>query len=205
MKKPATPRLLETIRLEDGRAALLDRHQERMDRSRTLHYGKQGSLKLAAILEGLDLPQQGVHKLRLVYGATLEHWEVQPYTVRPVRSLRVVEGNGLNYSHKYADRSGIEALLEERQDCDDILIIQRQHLTDSSYANLALYDGSRWYTPAWPLLRGARRAQLIADGVIQPTIIRRRDLVHFEQIRLFNAMMDWSEGPVVPLTAVAGI
>ncbi|WP_211096943.1 aminotransferase class IV [Neolewinella litorea] len=183
----------------------MHRHQERVDRSRHHYYGKGPSLKLAEVLETLDLPSSGTFKLRLLYGARVEKWEVLPYSVREVTSLRVVAADDLRYGRKYADRSGIDKLFNQRQDSDDILMVQREHLTDSSYANLALYDGSKWYTPAWPLLRGTRRAQLIDEGILQPTIIRLRDLFHFEQVRLINAMMDWTEGPTIPISRIAGV
>ena len=204
MADPQAPLLLESIRLVDGQVPLLHRHQARVDRSRQRYYAKSPAFKLAAVLEEMDLPSTGVHKIRLLYRAGLEHSEVLPYTVRPVRSLRVVEADELQYARKYADRSAIEKLYNRRENCDDILIVQRQHVTDSSYANLAFFDGNRWYTPAWPLLRGTRRAQLIDQKVLQPSVIRLKDLPHFEQVRLINSMMEWEESPTVRITAVLG-
>ena len=204
MSPTDSPLLLETIRLVDGKAPLLHRHQARVDRSRQRYYGKASAFRLRDVLEELNLPREGVHKLRLLYRAGLEHHEVVPYAVRPVNSLRVVPADELTYCRKYADRSGIERLFARRDNCDDILMVQRGHVTDSSYANLAFYDGSRWYTPAWPLLRGTRRAELIERGVLQPTVIRIKDLPHFEQVRLLNGMMEWEEGPTVRITAVLG-
>lgn len=176
-----------------------------MDRSRHHHYGKGPSLKLAPVLEEMDLPERGVYKLRILYGARVEQWEVVPYTIRPVKSLRIVAADELRYSRKYADRSGIESLYARREDCDDIIMVQQQYITDSSYANLAFHDGSRWYTPAWPLLRGTRRAELIANGTVEPALIRLRDLFHFEQVRLMNAMMEWSEAPTLPVAQISGL
>ncbi|WP_116105715.1 aminotransferase class IV [Lewinella sp. IMCC34191] len=205
MPNPTSPLLLETIRLVDGQAPLLHRHQTRVDRSRQRYYGKSPAFKLSQVLAEMDLPTHGVHKLRLLYRVGLESYEVQPYSIRPVGSLRVVEANDLQYSRKYADRSSIEAAFARRKDCDDIIMVQHQHVTDSSYANLALYDGDRWYTPAWPLLRGTRREELITSGILHPTVIRLKDLPHFEHIRLVNSMMEWEEGPTVRITAVLGL
>ena len=204
MAEPQSPLLLESIRLVDGQVPLLHRHQTRVDRSRQRYYAKSAAFKLATVLEGMDLPTTGVHKIRLLYRAGLEHSEIVPYTVRPVRSLRVVEADDLHYARKYADRSAIDELFSRRENCDDILIVQRHHITDSSYANLALYDGNRWYTPAWPLLRGTRRAQLIQQKVLQPSVIRVKDLPHFETVKLINSMMEWDESPTVRITAVLG-
>ena len=199
---PATspiPSLIESIRVENSELPLLALHQRRVDRSRRAYYGKAPAFRLAEVISGLELPTQGIHKLRLTYGVDLEGVDLQPYTVRPVQSLRVVSGDGLRYGRKYADRQGIAELYRQRGDCDDILIIQRGHLTDGSYTNVALHDGSHWYTPAWPLLRGTRREYLLERGVVRASIIRLRDLDNFVSIRLFNAMLPWAEAPTVPV------
>ena len=196
------PPLIESIRIIDGEAPLLSYHQNRVDRSRRAYYGKSPAFRLQEILDDIDLPPTGNHKLRVVYGAALESYEIQPYVVKTVCSLRVVHGDHLEYGRKYADRGGIEALYSQRGTCDDIIIVQRGYLTDASYANLALYDGSAWYTPAWPLLRGTRRAMLLETGVLRPSVIRLKDLQQFECVRLINAMLPWEQGPVVPTTAI---
>ncbi len=199
------PPLLETIRLVDGTAPLLDFHQQRVDRSRRAYYGKSPAFKLVDVLDKIDLPSTGTHKLRLIYASELHSHEITPYEVGPVRSLRVVADDGLRYGRKYVDRRGIADLYARRGECDDILIVQRGYLTDTSYANIALYDGAQWYTPAWPLLRGTRREELLQAGVLRPSVIRLRDLPQFECIRLINAMLPWGEGPTVVTTAVRGV
>ena len=198
------PVLLESIRIENGKLPLLDYHQERVDRSRRMYFAKAPAFRLDPLIKSLDLPRQGVHKLRLLYGAELHSVEVEPYSIRPVGSLQVVSADGLSYGRKYADRRGIQQLFDKRGKCDDIIMVQGGHLTDSSYANLALFDGRRWFTPAWPLLQGTRRAQLIQLKIIHPTVIRLRDIGHFESIRLINAMMEWEESPTVRCEAVLG-
>ena len=196
------PVLLESIRLEEGRCPLLKYHQRRVDRSRKFYYAKAPAFRLADVLADLPLPQEGVHKVRLLYGSGLLEYTVAPYTIRPVNSLRVVHADGLAYGRKYADRAAISNLYERRGICDDVLIVQRNHLTDTSYANVALFDGRKWYTPSWPLLPGARRAYLLERGVLTASIIRLRDLYQFESLRLVNSLMPWGESPTVRITAV---
>ncbi len=199
----SSPLLLESLRLLDGAIELLSYHQRRIDRSRKVYYAKCPAFKLAQILPTLDLPAQGEYKLRLTYGAQLEKWEAIPYAIKPVSSLRVVEADGLQYGRKYADRTEIRSLFHRRGDRDDILMVQQGYLTDTSYANVALYDGNRWYTPAWPLLRGVRREYLLESGTIRPAIIRLRDLGHFSQLRLMNALMEWDDSPTLSTSAIA--
>lgn len=201
----SSPTLLETIRLVDGQLPLLPYHQRRVDRSRRLYYAKAPTFRLTDVLQTLDLPQSGEYKLRLLYGAELLDYTIQPYHIRPVDSLRVVRADDLKYARKYADRAAIGELYALRQDCDDVLIAQRGYVTDSSYANLAFYDGRHWYTPAWPLLRGARRQYLLDRGTIRPSVIRLRDIPQFESIRLINAMMEWERGPTFSTTHIRGL
>lgn len=189
--------LFESIRLADGAVELLDYHQARMDRSRRMLYPRSPALRLADLLEELDLPRAGVHKLRITYGPGLITHRTEPYVARPVSSLRLLDANELHYRRKVEDRSTLRAHFDRRGGRDDVLLVQHGLLTDTSYANVALFDGNRWYTPAWPLLPGTRRAQLIAAGELTPALIRERDLPHFSKLRLINAMLEWGRGPEV--------
>ncbi|WP_173021382.1 aminotransferase class IV [Lewinella sp. W8] len=197
--------LLESIRIVDGKAPLLDFHQRRVTRSRKLIFPKCPSFNLSSVIGELDLPKKGTYKLRVVYGVGLEKQELIPYNVVPVQSVRLVNADEVRYGQKFLNRTGIRKCLEKKGDCDDILMIQRGHLTDASYANVALYDGKFWYTPAWPLLRGCRREKLIAEGQLRPTVIRDRDLKHFKEIKLINAMLPWEQAPTLPVSAIKGL
>ncbi len=188
----------------DGEADLLPYHQRRIDRSRRVHYAKSPVLKLEKLLEELSLPAKGLYKLRIEYGATLLKQEVLPYTPRPVNTIKLVDAKNVAYGRKYADRSSIRKCLEKKGHCDDILMVQHGHLTDASYANIALFDGKHWHTPAWPLLRGTRREMLLDKGTIRPSVIRARDLKSFQSIRLMNAMLRWEEGPTMDIKDVVG-
>ena len=199
---PSSKLLLESIRVQDGVPELLAYHQRRVDRCRKVLYPKAPALKLQRILETIPLPQHGVHKLRLEYGEKLAGHEILPYDVTSLTRLRIVDADHLRYGKKYADRAAIRELYTQRGDCDDVLMVQRGHVTDTSYANVALYDGSNWYTPAWPLLRGTRREWLLENGTLRASVIRERDLHHFEKLRLINAMLPWGTGPEIPLSAV---
>jgi len=168
-----------------------------MDRVRRVLFPKTPVIKLEKILGKLDLPGNGLYKLRLEYNNKVIKSEIVPYNVRPINSIRIVSADDVRYGKKFADRVGIRHCLEKKGGCDDILMIQRGHVTDTSYANVALFDGKHWYTPAWPLLRGTRREYLLEKGIIRPSVIRERDLPNFQSLRLMNAMLPWEEAPTV--------
>ncbi|MFK8165654.1 MAG: aminotransferase class IV [Lewinella sp.] len=194
--------MLESIRIKNGRADLLPYHQRRVDRSRRALFGKPPALNLEKVLSGIDLPASGLYKLRIEYGAELLKKELIPYTSHTVNSLKLVEAEDFTYGKKFVDRSNIRKCLEKKGHCDDVLMVQKGHLTDASYANIALFDGRHWYTPAWPLLRGTRREQLLDLGVIRPIVIRVRDLDNFGKLRLMNAMLPWEEAPTLDCGAI---
>ncbi len=83
--------------------------------------------------------------------------------------------------------------LIQADDIDDILIVKQGLLTDTSIANIAFYNGTHWYTPAHPLLKGTKRAALLEEGILQEKDIRPENLSSFSTVRLFNAMIDWGE------------
>ncbi len=194
--------MLESIRIHDGLPDLLPYHQQRVDRSRKVLFPKSPVLKLAPFLDTLSLPAKGTYKLRLEYRQQVEKHELVPYHVKPIKRIRLVPADEVKYGKKFVDRSAIRKLLERKGKCDDILMVQRGHLTDTSYANIALFDGAHWYTPAWPMLRGTRREKLIQTGILRPSIIRERDLGNFQKIRLINAMLPWGTGPELSVEAI---
>jgi len=196
--------LLESVRILDGQADLLPFHQRRVDRSRRALFAKSPALKLDKVLAGLELPRNGLFKLRIEYAETIHKTELVPYVPKIIKSLRLVDANALSYGQKFTDRTGIRQCLEKKGNCDDILMVQYGYLTDASYANVALFDGSYWYTPSWPLLRGTRRESLLESGVLKPTVIRARDLDSFSKIRLINAMLPWEEAMEVAVDQVMG-
>ena len=116
-----------------------------------------------------------------------------PYTLRPVRSLALIQADDIDYACKSTDRSALNRLFARRGAYDDILIVRRHLLTDTSIANIALFDGSHWHTPQHPLLKGTKRAELLDKGILTEKDIRMEELPAYSTVRLFNAMIDWGE------------
>ncbi|NJC24559.1 aminotransferase class IV [Neolewinella antarctica] len=200
MKK--APALIESIRLIDGEIPLLSLHQSRMDRARRAIYAKSPVIRLSKLIAETELPRSGLHKLRVEYDTTIIKAEIIPYEIKPINSLKLTRAEELTYGHKFAERAGIGKLFERRGKADDIIMAKNGYLMDSSYANLAFYDGRHWYTPAYPMLKGVRRELLLKNNVIRPAIIRDRDLASFKKVRLMNAMLEWEEGPEIAIDHV---
>lgn len=189
------PRLLETICCQDGQLMSLSFHQERVRRS-TYALGLTDFPDLQRIVIPKEA-QKGRYKCRVVYRERIEEVEFIPYYIRPVQRLALIKANHIDYACKYEDRALINAAFAERGAADDVLFVRQGLLTDTSYANIALWNGTRWLTPKQPLLRGTRRAQLLEQDRICISDIFVTDLHQFEKLALFNAMMDLEEGPVI--------
>ena len=183
---------LETLPIRNAQLPDLRDHQARMDQTRQEIYGLTEPLSLEnaiVLLESLDPAL--TYKCRVTYGEQIQKIEFEPYQSRPVHTLKLVQADPLDYAHKYADRQAIKHLFAQRGTADDILMLRDGFLTDTSYANVALFDGTRWYTPARPMLPGTQRARLLREGILQPADISPADLADFRQIQLINAMLVW--------------
>ncbi len=187
-------RFIETIRVENGRLQHLAYHQERVDRTMTHFFGSTAAaLPLHELIRKCHIPQTGLHKCRLTYGKLPEKIEFEPYLPHPVSSLKVVHADDLDYGFKYADRSRLNHLLQQKENCDDVLIVKNGLVTDTSYCNIVFDDGKRWVTPAKPLLEGTCRRRLLDEGLITAEPITINDLGKFSRFMLINAMLGFDE------------
>lgn len=188
--------LIESIKLLDGEFRNLFYHEQRMNRALHQLCGVQEHFDLEEFLMKMEYPAKGLYKCRLVYDENSTEVEFLPYIPKPVNTLKIVEHDRISYEHKYKDRSQIDRLFEKKQSYDDILIVRKGLITDSSYCNIVFRRGRRWYTPWSPLLKGTQRAKLLEHDLIQVEEIRVTDLEEFETFRLINAMLEF-EAPEV--------
>lgn len=188
---------IETIRIDHGRVCNLSRHNRRLNDTRAHFWPESTPLQLSDYLHSIcetGICKAGIVKARVVYGEKgIEDVSYSPYAVRRVHSLALMQADHIDYTYKSARREPLNRLFALRGACDDILIVKQGLLTDTSIANIALSDGTHWYTPAHPLLKGTRRAALLEEGILQEKDIRPEDLPSFSTVRLFNAMIDWGE------------
>ncbi len=191
---------IETIRVEEGHMPFLDAHLDRVRRTRQQFWGSSAAVT-AADLAPVVQPH-GLCKLRFVYDATRVYdLSCTPYERREVRSLQLVDGGTVSYAYKQADRRALDQLRARRGSCDEVLIVKDGFVTDTSYTNVAFYDGRRWVTPHTPLLAGTRRAHLLRQGRIAEAPVTPADILSYTHVALFNAMIDLGE-LVLPTTGV---
>lgn len=190
----------EVIRVQDGVLCHPELHAARMDRTARRFWNGVAGDRLAELVVPDDL-RTGRVKCRIVYGA--ERFEVTcaPYVSRTVRTLALAGADTLEYDYKYLDRSALSRL-HDSVAADEVLIVRRGLLTDTSYTNIVLEDAAgALFTPAEPLLCGTMRERLLREGRIAERTIRADQLADYRRIHLINAMLDLGE-VTVPVEAV---
>lgn len=185
--------LLETIKVWNGRLYNIRYHNERFRRSAKEVFGWDIKDDLEKLIRVPEEARTGLYKCRAIYGAGIERIEFHPYRKNPPKSLRMIIDDEIDYCYKYENRRAIERLFNLRESCDDILIIRKGTITDTSAANIAFYDGFRWITPAAPLLKGTQREKLLSEGVLVEDHIHPSEIGAFKKACLFNAMMGFGE------------
>lgn len=184
---------IETMCVEQGRIINLDYHLERIKNTRKRFWNTKKIVPTDQLL-ALAATQDSRAKLRFTYDKeNIYDLSCTPYKTRKIERLKLLESNDIEYNYKSVDRSEINLLKAQTEPTEEIVIVKQNCLTDTSYTNIALFDGSQWITPSTPLLKGTRRAQLLDAGRLIEREVLATDLKSFQSISLINAMMDLEE------------
>ena len=191
--------LFETIQVKNGVVRNIEYHQQRVNISSSINL-------MEYVDSSVIIPKFGLYKLRVTYSesAVVGH-NIERYTPKKVESLRVITDNDIDYHKKFDDRTSLNNLLMQKEECDDILILKNGMITDISFANIIFFDGEKWVTPTTPLLEGSCRARLIDINTITPHQITYSDLEKFSHFMTINAMLDFEPARAIAYTLKAGI
>lgn len=190
--------LIETMRRHDGDTILnLDRHLARLARSaRVLGIPLDPDLARAAALRS-DGP--GRLRLRLEPDGRL----TSTVTDLPAADRRAVRLALLEHAvssedrllfHKLTDRSRYERWLGQRPPgVDDVILTnERDEVTETTIANLAVGRDGRWWTPPLSsgLLPGVERGRLVDAGVLGERVIHAAEL-RGASLALISSLRGW--------------
>lgn len=180
-------RFIESIKLIDGEAQLMHYHAERVERT----VGRRLCLPFLEKKKKI----QGIAKHRVVYtkSGVIVEVETLPYFRKTINRLQVIEDDTIDYALKYENRKAIQSLFQQRGEADDILIIKKGKVTDTSYCNLVFKNKTGLFTPAQPLLKGVKRQFLLDQGMIQERDILKADIEQYDSVYLINAMIELGE------------
>ena len=173
----------ETIKCDDFEVFNLDYHQKRVASTIGLN------LNLA---EYIYPTSSKLLRCKLIYSENgVEDVQYFEYKKKEIKSFKLVFDDAIDYSKKYLDRSCIDKLCEKKQNADEIIIVKNDLLTDTSIANIAIFDGQNWLTPKIALLEGTTRARLLEEKMIFEKDITVDMLKAAKKIALMNAMIDF--------------
>jgi len=191
--------LLETIKISHRRICNIKYHNRRFNDARQQLFGKHDILNLESLIKLPPDLNQWIYKCRIIYNDRIHSIEFSPHTPRIVRSLKLVRSDEIDYSYKYSDRKSLELLLEQKEACDDILIVKNGFISDTSFSNILFQEpGGSWITPDTPLLNGTMRQYLLDIGLIHAGQVKPEDIRQFERARLVNCMMGMDDACDVP-------
>ncbi len=191
--------LIETIQINEGKIQCLEFHQNRMNTSFYELFGFENTINLKQYIQIPNNALQGIWKCRIVYSRKIEEITFTAYNYRIINSLQLVYCNDINYSYKYENRDYLQELQKQKQHADEILIVKNGYITDTSYSNIAFYDGNKWVTPSTYLLKGTKREYLLQIGAIIEKQIQVSDLPKFTKARLLNCFCDLDKGNDIPI------
>jgi len=190
--------LFESICVLNGRVLNSKWHKLRHHSAYSELFGESPKKSLLA---GLKIPikfQTGKVKLKIIYSQNQKEFSFQHYKTQKIETLKIVHHNELDYSLKYSERQTLNELFSLKENCDDVLIVKNDEITDTSFGNIIFFDGENWITPKNPLLKGTCRARLISDGKAREQVIRVEHLKSFKGVKVINAMRDL-EQKMIPI------
>lgn len=196
------PAFIEVLKVKDGVFIDPQPHIERMFRTTKHFFDEPLVVELTSDIIPDDL-LNGLVKCRIVYGNAIKSIDFESYTMRTINSLCIIENDLINYKYKYLNREAINNLMEQRNDCDDILIVKNSLITDTSYTNVVFEDSNeKLYTPTSTLLPGTKRKQLLDAGIIHEKKIHVNDIKLYKGVYLINAMIDIEDNLFIDIDCI---
>jgi 4-amino-4-deoxychorismate lyase len=137
-------------------------------------------------IEKVDLPKEGIHRLRITYTEDPQRIELLPYEAKTVHTFALVDSGESDYGFKWAERGFFQQILEAHPEADEVIFHKDGIIQDCTMANLAFLKDGIWYTPEAPMHWGTTRARLLVEDQVEETDILVSELDQYERICLIN-------------------
>jgi len=174
---------IETLLIKNGKIQNLKYHLKRM--KKTAKYFK------FQILNSKLQVKNGDWRVRVTYNQFgIQNIEYFPIKERSFKKFKLIDIN-FNYQFKYKKRNKFLELNYEN--CDEIILIKNNLITDTAISNIAFFTGNEWLTPKYPLLKGTKRQKLLEKGFLKEANIHKGDLKYFKKIAMINAILGFKE------------
>jgi 4-amino-4-deoxychorismate lyase len=188
----------ESIKILDGKIINLHLHIARMNRALQTYYPQQQIFTELPI----TIPQEfliGLVKCKVIYAPEIVDIQFSYYLRQIPNHYVLAFDDNMNYNHKYLDRTELDEHRHKSQFADEVIIVKHNMITDATYSNVCFWNGHQWHTPKYPLLKGIKRQQLLAEKKIIEKVILIEDLHDYKTISFINALNDLEERTVVCL------
>lgn len=194
--------IFETLLLEDGVFYLLERHLERLERSRYFFcFSELNTDSIHIVRNELErisfLHPQGKYRVRILLDSNYAfESECIPLTDLPTPytlflSTVPVDPSDPFIYHKSSCRRHIDAALEASNGASDVILINnRGEITESSRANIVLeIDNTLWTPPLTSgVLPGVYREELLEKGQIHERVLYPVDLEKADKLYIINSV-----------------
>ncbi|MEA3512895.1 MAG: aminotransferase class IV [Campylobacterota bacterium] len=175
----------ETIKCNDYEIYNIDFHKKRVANTIGLN------INLDEYIYPID---DKLYKCKVTYTKNgISDIKYDLYTPKDISSLKIIYDDNISYKYKYTNRNHINNLYDKKDNADDIIIIKNGFVTDTSIANIAIYQNDTWWTPKYPLLEGTTKKRLLATGFLKEKNITLSELLNCKKIALMNAMINFKE------------
>ncbi len=159
-----------------------------------LHYHEKRIMNTIArnfsLSEFIYPPSKELLKCKVVYNEDeILSIEFSPYKKKEIKSFKFICDNKIEYTKKMLNRECINILYNQKDNTDEIIIVKNNLISDTSIANIAIFDGDIWLTPKTPLLKGTIRAKLLQEGEIFEKDISVKMFKEAKKVALMNAMI----------------
>ena len=177
----------ETIKIQNQQIFNIDEHNQRLNKTIYDIYHKKSFINLKQLIT--PPKDNKLYRCKVTYNTTIQNINFYPYNTKKIQSFKILLSD-INYSYKSTNRDNINLLFQQKNDMDDILIIDKNMLLkDTSIANIALKINGIWKTPKKPLLKGTIRAYLLKKHFLQEEELKLDDIYKLESFAIMNAMI----------------
>jgi 4-amino-4-deoxychorismate lyase len=182
----------ESIKIIDGTICNTELHLARINRTLKTYKPLHAQME-NLIFEIPEMYKVGLVKCKITYDFKIQNIEFKHYQKKIITHYTIVKDDKMSYAFKFLDRSQIDFHKQQVNDNTEIIITKNGLVTDASYANICFWTGREWHTPKYPLLRGTKRTQLIAEKKIFEKNILLEDIKNYKQLCFINALLDLEE------------
>ena len=197
-------RFIESIKVEDQKIFLTELHQKRMNDTFS-YFGKECKIDIKSLFLKLEHDEDGLYKFRIEYDLDNNlKTQIVPHAISEHDDFELVIDNELDYHFKSADRTQFQKLKTD-SGADEIIIIQENQITDTSYSNLLFLKDKTWFTPKTYLLNGVMRQSLLASKKIKETEITLDNIKEYSHFQLINALNDFDEMFIYPIEKIINL